>query len=134
MQEVLRYRHASIGQARAFRKNMTDTEQKLWSRLRRNQLGHYFRRQVPIGKYIVDFMCRQKKLIIEIDGAQHSTMQGLEKDRQRDDYLSSEGYHVLRFNNSETSTNVDGVVEVIYNALQNPLIMENSYVRSHKLL
>ena len=119
MKDALKYRHASIGQARTFRKNMTDTEQKLWSHLRRNQLGHYFRRQVPIGKYIVDFMCRQKKLIIEIV---HSTMKGLERDRQRDEYLSSEGYHVLRFNNSKISTNVDGIVDVIYNALQNPLL------------
>ena len=118
MKEALRYRHASIGQAKSFRKNMTDTEQKLWSRLRRNQLGHYFRRQVSIGKYIVDFMCRQKKLIIEIDGIQHSSIKGLERDRQRDEYLSSEEYHVLRFNNSEISTNVD----VIYGALQNPLL------------
>ena len=122
MKDALKYRHVSIGQARTFRKNMTDTEQKLWSHLRRNQLGHYFRRQVPIGKYIVDFMCRQKKLIIEIDGIQHSTMKGLERDRQRDEYLSSEGYHVLRFNNSKISTNVDGIVDVIYNALQNPLL------------
>jgi very-short-patch-repair endonuclease len=95
---------------------MTDTEMKLWLRLRRNQLGHYFRRQVPIGKYIVDFMCRQKKLIVEIDGIQHSTMNGLEKDRQRDEYLKSEGFLVLRFNNSEISTNVDGIVDVIFSA------------------
>ena len=121
MKDQIQYRHASIGQARAFRKNMTDTEQKLWSRLRRNQLGRYFRRQVPIGKYIVDFMCWQKKFIVEIDGAQHSTMHGLERDRQRDEYLGSQGYRVLRFNNSEISTNVDGVIDVIYGALQNPL-------------
>ena len=49
-------------------------------------------------------------------------MKGLERDRQRDEYLSSEGYHVLRFNNSKISTNVDGIVDVIYNALQNPLL------------
>jgi very-short-patch-repair endonuclease len=67
-------------------------------------------------------MCRQKKLIIEIDGIQHSTMKGLEKDRQRDEYLKSEGFLVLRFNNSEISTNVDGIVDVIYGALQNPLL------------
>jgi very-short-patch-repair endonuclease len=121
MKGALRYRHASIGQAKSFRKNMTDTEQKLWPRLRRNQLGHYFRRQVPVGKYIIDFMCRQKKLIIEIDGIQHLSIKGLERDRQRDEYLSSREYHVLRFNNSEISTNVDGVVDVIYGALQTPL-------------
>jgi len=67
-------------------------------------------------------VCRQKKLIIEIDGIQHSTIKGLERDRQRDEYLNSEGYHVLRFNNSEISTNVDGVIDVIYGALQNPLL------------
>jgi very-short-patch-repair endonuclease len=65
-------------------------------------------------------MCRQKKLIIEIDGIQHSTRKGLERDQQRDEYLGSEGYRVLRFNNSEVSTNIDGIVDVIYDALQSP--------------
>jgi very-short-patch-repair endonuclease len=66
-------------------------------------------------------MCRQKKLIIEIDGIQHETMIGLEKDRLRDDYLKSQRYFVLRFNTSEVSTNIDGVVDTIYDILQNPL-------------
>jgi very-short-patch-repair endonuclease len=75
-------------------------------------------------------MCRQKKLIIEIDGIQHSTIKGLERDRQRDEYLSSEEYHVLRFNNSEISTNVDGIVDVIYAALQNPLFKKVTCIRT----
>jgi very-short-patch-repair endonuclease len=123
MKNSIRYRHASIGKAKAFRKNMTDTEQRLWSRVRGNQLGYYFRRQVPIGKYIVDFMCRRKKLIIEVDGIQHSTAKGLDEDQQRDKFLKSEGYSVLRFNNSEVSTNIDGVVDVIYDELLKPPIV-----------
>ena len=121
MKNPIRYRHASIGKARAFRKNMTETERKLWSRLRGNQLGPYFRRQVPIGKYIVDFMCWKKKLIVEVDGIQHSTVKGLEKDQQRDEFLKLEGYCVLRFNNAEVSTNLDGVIDAIYVELRNPL-------------
>jgi very-short-patch-repair endonuclease len=121
MKNTIQYRHSSVGRARAFRRNMTNTEQKLWSRLRGDQLGCYFRRQVPIGKYIVDFMCRRKKLVIEVDGFQHSTASGLSKDRQRDKFLKSEGYSVLRFNNSEVSTNIDGVVDVIHDELHNPL-------------
>jgi very-short-patch-repair endonuclease len=120
MKNTIRYQHASIGKAKAFRKNMTDTEQKLWSQVRGNQLGCYFRRQVPIGKYIVDFMCRRKKLIIEVDGIQHSTANGLNRDQQRDKFLKSKGYSVLRFNNSEVSTNIDGVVDIIYDELHKP--------------
>ena len=116
------------------RHRLTPAEKIIWQHLKSKQLGVWFKRQVSFGPYFLDFYCPSCRLVVEIDGAQHSTMQGLEKDRQRDDYLSSEGYHVLRFNNSEISTNVDGVVEVIYSALQNPLIMENSYMRSHKLL
>ena len=121
MKEPIRYRHSSIGTARAFRKNITDTEQKPWSRLRGNQLGCYFRRQVPIENYIVDFICRQKRLIIEVDGIQHSTEKGLNCDRQRDKFLESEGYRVLRFNNIDVTVNLDGVIDAIYDELRNPL-------------
>ena len=65
MKDALKYRHASIGQARTFRKNMTDTEQKLWSHLRRNQLGHYFRRQVPIGNTSLTLCAGRKNLLLK---------------------------------------------------------------------
>jgi very-short-patch-repair endonuclease len=119
--EPLRYHHRSIKQAQTFRKHMTDAEQKLWSQLRRNWLGYYFRRQVPIGKYIVDFMCWKKKLIVEIDGSQHYTTEGKEYDRIRDTFLEGQGFHVLRFNSSETLQYTDAVLEKIFETLQNPI-------------
>ena len=120
MTEPLQYRQSSIGRARSFRKNMTDAETKLWSRLRGSQLGYYFRRQVPVGDYIVDFMCRNEKLIDEINGSQHYTKKGKEGDKIRDDYLEELGYRVLRFNTVETLQNTDGILETIYESLKNP--------------
>jgi very-short-patch-repair endonuclease len=108
MAEPLRYRHDSVGRARAFRKSMTDGEQKLWSRLRGKQLEYYFRRQTPIGKYIVDFVCWKEKLVVEIDGSQHFTNAGKEHDRIRDQF-----HTVL--------DNTDGIIEAIYENLKNPL-------------
>ena len=122
MSKPLHYNHASINRARAFRKNMTDAEKKLWSRLRGRQLGVYFRRQVPIGKYIVDFACRKEKLIIEIDGYQHYTKKVQEYDKIRDSFLREQGFRVLRFNTVETLENTDGIIEVIYENLRNPLL------------
>jgi len=121
MAEPLRYRHGSICRARTFRKAMTDGEQKLWSRLRRKQLGSYFRRQTPIGKYVVDFVCWKEKLIIEIDGSQHFTNTGKEHDRLRDQFLQQQGYRILRFNSVEVLNNTEGIVDAIYENLKNPL-------------
>ena len=121
MAKHLRYRHSSIGRARTFRKAMTDGEQKLWSRLRRKQLGCYFRRQTPIGKYVVDFVCWKEKLIVEIDGSQHYTNAGKEHDRIRDQFLQKQGFPILRFNSVEVLNNTDGIVEAIYENIKNPL-------------
>ena len=121
MAEPLRYRHSSINKARVFRKTMTDGEQKLWSRLRGKQLEYYFRRQTPIGKYIVDFVCLKEKLIVEIDGSQHYTPTGKEHDRIRDQFLQRQGFRILRFNSVEVLDNTDGIIEVIYQKLTNPL-------------
>jgi len=100
---------------------MTDGEQKLWSRLRGKQLEYYFRRQTPIGKYIVDFVCLKEKLIVEIDGSQHYTPTGKEHDRIRDQFLQRQGFRILRFNSVEVLDNTDGIIEVIYQKLTNPL-------------
>ena len=121
MAEPLRYRHSSVGRARTFRKAMTDGEQKLWSRLRGKQLEYYFRRQTPIGKYIVDFVCLKEKLIVEIDGSQHYTPTGKEHDRIRDQFLQRQGFRILRFNSVEVLDNTDGIIEVICQKLTNPL-------------
>jgi len=94
------------------RKSQTDAENLLWRRLRREQLkGLRFRRQHPIGRYIVDFVCLEKRLILEIDGGQHDIER--DKDEQRTNWLISEGYNVLRFWNNEVLTNLEGVLEEI---------------------
>jgi very-short-patch-repair endonuclease len=98
--------------AKSLRKNQTEAEQALWRHVRSKGLsGLKFRRQQPIGVYIVDFVCLEKKLIIEVDGGQHANS---EEDRRRDAWLQSEGYAVLRFWNNEVLGNMEGVMEVIW--------------------
>jgi len=108
-----------INQAKALRFNQTDTEKKLWSVLRNRQLAnHKFRRQEPVGSYIADFLCAEAKLIIELDGGQHSQQQA--HDHRRDVYLHEQGYRVLRFWNNEVFENLDGVIETILQSLSIP--------------
>ncbi|MFH1856656.1 MAG: DUF559 domain-containing protein [Candidatus Omnitrophota bacterium] len=98
--------------ARNLRKNSTDTEQYLWRYIRNKQLeGFKFRRQQVIGKYIVDFVNFENKIIIELDGGQHAVYQ--EKDKVRDNWFKKQGYEVLRFWDNEVLNNVEGVLEVI---------------------
>jgi very-short-patch-repair endonuclease len=98
--------------AKNHRKNQTEAEMALWRRLRSKGMpGLKFRRQQPIGVYIVDFVCLEKKLIIEVDGGQHANS---EEDRRRDAWLQGEGYSVLRFWNNEVLGNLDGVMEIIW--------------------
>jgi len=100
--------------ARQLRKKMTEAERKLWSRLRRGQLGGLrFRRQVPFDKYIVDFACFEPKIIIELDGSQHASQ--IVYDNQRTKWLESLGYTVLRFWNNEVSGNIENVLQTIWN-------------------
>jgi very-short-patch-repair endonuclease len=100
--------------ARILRKNMTDAERKLWSILRRQQLGVKFRRQVPIGQYVVDFYCIKAKLVIELDGSQHYSEKGIQHDAERDDYLHGIGCQVIRYSNYEILENEDGVMQNIF--------------------
>ena len=103
--------------ARELRKNPTDTEQRLWAALRRNQLdGHRFRRQVPLGPYVVDFARLRARLVVEVDGGQHADR--TDHDTRRDRWLASQGYRVLRFWNSEVSENFDGVLAAIRTGLR----------------
>ena len=98
--------------AKTLRKRSTDTENILWRHLRRKQLaGIKFRRQQPIDDYVVDFVSFEKRIIIEIDGGQHSLER--DKDAERQNYLVKNGFKVLRFWNNEVLQNVDGVLEVI---------------------
>ena len=104
--------------SRELRKNMTDAEKLLWSRIRRKQLkGSQFYRQKIIGNYIVDFYCTKAKLVIELDGGQHYTPEGQQKDRVRDDYLSGVGLKVARFSDKEVFDNIEGVLETIWEYL-----------------
>lgn len=101
--------------SRDLRNNMTDAEQLLWQRLRRKQiLGLQFYRQKPILNFIVDFYCPSANLVIECDGGQHYTAEGLEADRARDQALAQLGLNVLRFDNRKILTETDAVVDQIY--------------------
>jgi 5-methyltetrahydrofolate--homocysteine methyltransferase len=106
--------------ARELRKEMTAAEKRLWQVLRGNQLdGLYFRRQHAIGAYIVDFICTQAKLIIEVDGTSHLEHEEYDKERTR--WLEDEkGYRVIRFTNDDVLKNIHEVLEVIRNAVKGP--------------
>ena len=98
--------------ARMLRREMTEAEKRLWQMLRLRQTeGYRFRRQVPIGRFIADFVCHAARLIVEIDGGQHDLSSEEEASRTR--FLESEGYRVLRFWNNEVLDNPEGVHSVI---------------------
>ena len=104
--------------ARNLRKNMTDAERRLWSKIRRKQLKELqFYRQKNIGDFIVDFYCPAAKLIVEIDGGQHYLKENILKDEARDKYMNSLGFKVLRFSNNDVFNNIEGVVKRIYDHL-----------------
>jgi very-short-patch-repair endonuclease len=101
--------------SRELRRAQTDAEKRLWRRLNNRQLaGCKFVRQEPIGPYFADFACRERRLVVELDGSQHAES---EYDRVRDAFMAERGYRVLRFWNHEVMTNLDGVLETIYAAL-----------------
>ena len=100
---------------RQLRTNATDAETKLWFAVRGRRLaGFKFVRQKSIGPYVVDFVCRDHKVIIEVDGGQHAES---ESDQVHDAYLASEGYRVLQFWNSDVLGNIDGILQNILAAL-----------------
>ena len=103
--------------ARQLRKNPTDAERLIWQKLRFWQVdGCKFRRQQPLGRYIVDFVCLQKRLIIELDGGQHA--ERVDYDKQRDAWLHDQGFVVLRFWDNDVFKNIDGIMEMIGKNLQ----------------
>ena len=98
--------------ARNLRKNSTIQERRLWNLLKNKQFYNLkFKRQQPIGDYIVDFVCREAKIIIEIDGGQHNFSENIELDKIRTEFLNSLGYKVIRFWNNEIYENINGVLE-----------------------
>jgi very-short-patch-repair endonuclease len=107
--------------ARKLRKSMTRQEVKLWVKLRAlRTIGHHFRRQSPLANYVVDFECRQSRLVIEVDGNQHGFDDHRRRDAVRDDTLRDLGYRILRFANFEVDREFDGVLEAIRLALEEP--------------
>ncbi|MBM4305611.1 MAG: endonuclease domain-containing protein [Deltaproteobacteria bacterium] len=106
------------GVARRLRKHSTDTEQYLWRHLRDRQIGGFkFRRQQPVGRFVVDFVNLEKKVIVELDGGQHALDP---MDTIRDEWLRAKGYKVLRFWDNQVFSNLEGVLEIIRNALLTP--------------
>jgi very-short-patch-repair endonuclease len=101
--------------ARRLRENSTDAELRLWYRLKSRSLGGFkFVRQEPIGEFVVDFVYRERRLIIEVDGGQHATDT---RDAKRDRWLTEHQYRVLRFWNNDALRNTDGVLQTILDAL-----------------
>ena len=108
-----------VARARSLREGSTDAEQKLWYRLRDRQLlGCKFVRQLPVGPYVADFACRDRDLIVELDGGQHGTAGGALTDARRTEVLAEHGYRVIRFWNTDVLTNIDGVLQVIAERLE----------------
>ena len=102
--------------ARELRKNLTEAERTLWKYLRLRQFdGNKFRRQQPIGKYIVDFVCFEKKLIVEVDGGQYNEQ--VIYDSERNEWLKKQGFRILRFWNNQVLKEIDGVEGSIMEAL-----------------
>jgi very-short-patch-repair endonuclease len=106
-----------IFRAREMRRYPTDAERKLWQLLRGKRLGVRFRRQQPIGPYVVDFYCSLARLIVELDGEQHGFDARREYDEQRTRWLEQHGYRVVRFWNVEVFRNEERVIEQILAAL-----------------
>ena len=97
--------------ARNLRKNATIQERRLWNLLKNRQFHNLkFKRQQPIGDCIVDFICKEAKIIIGIDGGQHNEPENIEYDKTRTEYLNNLGYKVIRFWNNEIYENIEGVV------------------------
>jgi very-short-patch-repair endonuclease len=104
--------------SRDLRRNQTAAEETLWRKLRGRQIaGCKFVRQEPIGPFFADFVCRERRLILEVDGATHSTAEELAHDARREEFLTEAGYRILRVTNDEAFNNLDGVCETIFAAL-----------------
>jgi len=121
----------TIVRAKNLRKNMSDTELKFWYRINRNQLGVKFRRQQPIGPYIVDFICHSLKLVIELDGDQH--INNIEYDNKRTQYIESQGYMLIRIPNAYlTRTYIDEVVYTLYRCIHEHLDFYDYFVSRYQ--
>jgi very-short-patch-repair endonuclease len=108
-----------LGFARTMRRNMTEAEFRLWLRLRARAVqGLKFRRQVPIGPFIVDFFCAERRLVVEIDGSQHFAEAAIAADARRTAWLEARGFRVLRLTNPDVMNNVEAVYRAIADAAE----------------
>jgi very-short-patch-repair endonuclease len=104
--------------ARRLRRDETPAEKRLWEQLRnRNLGGHKFVRQSPVGPYVADFLCREHALVVEVDGATHSTPAELESDRTRTRYIEAQGFQILRLQNDEILNGMEEALTIIRSAL-----------------
>ena len=116
--DMLKYGKHLKKYSRRLRKEMTDAERLLWSKIRGKQVkGFQVYRQKPIGRFVVDFYCPKSKLVIELDGGQHYSEVIQAKDESRDRYMESVGLKVLRSSDTEVFENLRGVIEEIWNRL-----------------
>jgi very-short-patch-repair endonuclease len=103
--------------ARELRTNSTDAERRFWQKLKRRQIaGVKFRRQQPIGPYIVDFVCLERRVVVEVDGGQHSEQ--LRQDERRNQWLEAQGYRILRFWNNDVLANTEVVAQTVLDAVE----------------
>jgi very-short-patch-repair endonuclease len=110
---------ANLKAAKHLRQNETLPEKKLWEQLRNRSCGGFkFVRQAPIGHYVADFVCREKMLIVELDGWTHSTPEELAHDTRRTAFLNSEGYRVVRYGNESAMQGMDGLLTLILEELK----------------
>ena len=113
--------------AKQLRKNMSSTERKFWYHINNNQLGVKFRRQYPIGPYFADFVCIEKRLVIELDGDQH--VDNIAYDNKRTEYIESMGYTVIRIANSYLGNKyIDEVIETLYRCITEDLDYKQYFV------
>jgi len=109
--------------ARRLRRRSTDAERLLWRHLRSRRLADFkFRRQETVGAYVPDFVCYERRLIVELDGGQHADQRA--KDERRDAWLAGQGFRVLRFPDNYVLTNIEGTLETIWRALGEDLDSE----------
>jgi very-short-patch-repair endonuclease len=114
-------------QARSLRTNDTEAEYRLWGDIRNRQLnGYKFSRQIPLGPYIVDFVCREQRLIVELDGSQHAENT---HDERRTEWLNQQGYSVLRFWNAEVLQERSAVLDTILAILQGQIVERCDAIR-----
>lgn len=119
--------------AKKLRANTTPHERTLWRALKELPIeGTHFRRQAPIGRYVVDFLCPAKRLIIELDGGHHNDDETAKRDSERQAWLEKEGYRVVRFWNSDVTGDLNAVLERIYVELYGSRVAEALPLKHHR--